>query len=315
MPGPRPEYGRGMRATIVIVAMLAAGIARAGVRDPGAPGPFAVGVTTRTFVDAARGRTLVTEIWYPASRGGRDAPLRNGGFPLVLAAHGNCGFRTNYEYLTTFLATHGFLVAAPDFPGFNKGVCDAGQPETGLVAEPPVDLAFLAAALRDAAGPAGGLARVVRGRQTGLVGHSLGGLAVLNAATATKDFRAVVALAPVAGAAQAQALAPLRPRRAVVAMGGTADTTISLAALTVPFYRALAPPAFLVSITGGTHSGFTDQDSHLPAAALARQQAIVRRYATAFLYRYLRRRAAYARFLTPADAGAQGVDVAIDARF
>src|SRR5438477_2719803 len=136
MRGRRAEYGPAMRATLVLVLVLAlGGRARAGLRDPSAPGPFAVGVTTRTFVDASRGRTLVTEVWYPAVAAGRDATPRHGRFALVLAAHGNCGFRTNYEYLTTFLATHGFLVAAPDFPGFNKAVCDAGQPETGLVAE------------------------------------------------------------------------------------------------------------------------------------------------------------------------------------
>src|SRR5262249_41071364 len=32
--------------------------------DPSADGPFAVGVTTLTLVDATRGRTLVTEVWY-----------------------------------------------------------------------------------------------------------------------------------------------------------------------------------------------------------------------------------------------------------
>src|ERR1051325_10980553 len=64
--------------------------------DPSVAGRFAVGVTTRTFVDVTRGRTLVTEIWYPADTGGRDVPPRSGSHPLVLMAHGNCGFRTNY---------------------------------------------------------------------------------------------------------------------------------------------------------------------------------------------------------------------------
>ncbi len=314
-PGGSRRYDRSMRTPAILLTLLiASGSAPAVSIDPGTPGPFLVAAATRTFVDAARGRTLVTEVWYPALDATREAAARHGRFPLVLMAHGNCGFRTNYEYLTTFLASHGFVVAAPDFPGFNKSVCDAGGPETGLLAEPPVDLVFLHGALRDPAGPAGLLAMHVRGRHAGLVGHSLGGLAVVNAAVASADFRAVVGLAPAAAAPQASTLAGLRPRRAVIALAGTADTTVPLAAFTLPFFQALAPPAFLVTITGGTHSGFTDEDSHLSPAALERQQALVRRYATAFLLRYLRGQRRAGAVLTAADAAAQGADVMLDTR-
>src|SRR5207249_3847148 len=50
-------------------------------RDPRAPGPFPVGVTTTVFVDSSRTdaftkepRTLVTEIWYPATQDARQSP-------------------------------------------------------------------------------------------------------------------------------------------------------------------------------------------------------------------------------------------------
>src|SRR5262245_1732969 len=110
---------------------------------------FPVGVATLALVDASRARTLVTEVWYPATDAGRDAPIAGRRFPLLLVAHGHCGFRTNYEYLTTDLASRGYVVAAPDFPGFTKAVCDAGGPTTGLAVEPPVDLEFLDTMLRD----------------------------------------------------------------------------------------------------------------------------------------------------------------------
>ena len=71
---------------------------------------------------------------------------------------------------------------------------------------------------------------------------------------------------------------------------------------------------FLVKIVGGTHSGFTDMDSRLSAEQLARQQALTRRYATAFLRRYLARDRRFARFLAPADAAAEGTDVELTAR-
>src|SRR5579871_3061246 len=119
-----------MRAGLACVALLAvAGATRAAA--------YPVGVATLTPVDAARGRTLVTEVWYPGRAPGRDAAPRAGRFPLVLVAHGNCGFRTNYEYLTVPLAALGFVVAAPDFPGFNKAVCDAGPESLGDVAHDP----------------------------------------------------------------------------------------------------------------------------------------------------------------------------------
>ena len=48
--------------------------------DPGAPGPYAVGVTTVTLTDDSREepeggpRILKVEVWYPAVEASRDAP-------------------------------------------------------------------------------------------------------------------------------------------------------------------------------------------------------------------------------------------------
>lgn len=302
---------------LLVTALVLTAVATGGAAsrlDPGAPGRFPVGDATLTLVDAARGRTLVTELWYPAAAPGRDAARRRGRFPLVLVAHGHCGVRTNYEHLTRHLASRGFVVAAPDFPGFTKAVCDAGGPTSGLVDEPPEDLAFLARVLHDRAGPAAAVAAAVRGRRTGLVGHSLGGLATINAARAHRELAATVALAPAAGAATAAPFHGLTPPRAFLVVAGTADATVPPALFAVPFFRALPPPAWLVTITGGTHGGFTDVAGGTSPAALARQQALVRRYATAFLEGVLANRRRMRRFLTPADALAQGPDVAVDVR-
>src|SRR5204863_248179 len=149
---------------------------------------------------------------YPARSAGRAAPARRGRHPLVLVAHGYCGFRTNYEYLSVPLASWGFLVAAPDFPGINRADCDAGVPPGDIIGDPPRDLAFLRGAFHDRSGPARALARLVRGRHAGLVGHSLGGAAVVHASLADPDLTAVVALAAVAGSAQGQAFHGLRRR-------------------------------------------------------------------------------------------------------
>jgi len=72
--------------TILLLTLIAARTDRAAEavlndRDLRAPGPFPVGVTTTVFVDASRTdaftkepRTLVTEIWYPATEDARQLP-------------------------------------------------------------------------------------------------------------------------------------------------------------------------------------------------------------------------------------------------
>src|SRR5580765_1996952 len=85
---------------LVLLALVLPGLASAAPPDPSGTGRNAVGVTTLTVSDTSRGRTLVTEVWYPATVPGRDAAPARGRFPLVLVAHGSCGFRTNYEYVT-----------------------------------------------------------------------------------------------------------------------------------------------------------------------------------------------------------------------
>jgi hypothetical protein len=67
-----------------LAVLLVASPAAAASDDLSPVGRLAVGVTTRTFVDASRGRTLVTEVWYPARTAGRDTRLRHGRWRLVL---------------------------------------------------------------------------------------------------------------------------------------------------------------------------------------------------------------------------------------
>jgi predicted dienelactone hydrolase len=291
---------RGFCAGLVLLALATPGAARP--LDPSADGPFAVGVTTLTLVDGTRGRTLETEVWYPARVAGRDTAARRGHYPLVLMAHGNCGSRTNYEFLTVALASWGFLVGAPDFPNVHQADCDA--PVGERLNAPAADLSFLRAVFQQRGGPAEPFARLARRGRVGAVGHSLGGLAVLRASAAEPAMRAVVALAPLGAAPEGP------PRRAVVVIGGSADATLPFDEFATPLFARLAPPAYLVKVLGGTHSGFTDVDRGLTPDQLARQQRLTRRYAVAFLKRYVARDRRFGRFLTGANAS----DVELTAR-
>jgi predicted dienelactone hydrolase len=291
-----------MRAIAALVLVAVVSVAGA-APDPAKTGRLEVGVTTVTAVDTVRGnRALTTEIWYPARAAGREAEPLPRAYPLVLMAHGFCGSRSNYEYLTTHLASWGFVVAAPDFTGLSHDDCTPGPP-TGSPDDWGPDLSFVCRTLHDTGGPLAKYAQHVRGVATGLVGHSLGGFGVVEAAKIDRAFTAVVPLAPAVRADDAEPLRTLAQRPAWMVMGGTADQLVSFTDWTQPFFEALPVPSFLVRITDGTHGGFSDSDSHLTADALAHQQTIVRRYATAFLVRYLAHKAKFQKRLRAFDDG------------
>jgi alpha-beta hydrolase superfamily lysophospholipase len=289
------------RTFAFLVLFAVASVAGAAPADLAKPGKFPVGVATIQSFDTARNRILTSELWYPAKTAGRDATIRKGTFPLVMMAHGFCGSRLNYQYLTTHLASHGFIVAAPDFAGLTHADCEPGPP-TGTPDDQPYDLSFVCRDLHNLNGRQVDWAKHVRGSPTGLVGHSLGGAAVIGAARIDEFFTNVVMLAPAATASTADGLDELTPRAWMV-MGGTADALVSFTEWTQPFWDAAPTPKFLVKIEGGTHGGFSDSDSSVSPQALQAQQDTVKRSATALLNRYLALKPKFAKKLRSSDSG------------
>ena len=301
-PTLRPHAPLMRRAPVALIVLALASSAPA-APDPTRPGKVAVGVTTVDAVDTRRGnRTLPTEIWYPARRAERDAEPLPRSYPLVLIAHGLCGSRLYYDYLAPHLASHGFVVGAPDFTGVTRAACDAGQ-VTASIDDLPLDLSFVCRELHDATGPLGTWARHVRGIPTGLIGNSLGGIAVVAAARMDASFTAVVGLAPAVNAASAPPLVGLVPRRAWMIMGATGDTTVSFTDWTQPFFAGLPAPAFLVRFTGGSHTGFSDENPETEPDPRQAQHDVTKRYAAPFLLKYLAHKKRFARLLRPSDDG------------
>ena len=117
--------------------------------DPLPRGPHPVGVRTEVWTDTEHNISYPVEIYYPAdqSLAGRDlieaeqdsfenlwepgvwqrqAALRDaeaagGTFPYIINMHGWAGFRVEFTYLSTHLASHGYLVVSPDVPGSTTG--------------------------------------------------------------------------------------------------------------------------------------------------------------------------------------------------
>ncbi|HKY99559.1 MAG TPA: hypothetical protein VJ112_00155 [Rhabdochlamydiaceae bacterium] len=96
--------------------------------------PQKMGITTREFIDEARQRPVVTEIWYPIEEQvpakkapgvwvrcdeARDAPLSTatGKYPLIIFSHGNGGDRLTTAWLAEILAANSYIVAAVDHWG------------------------------------------------------------------------------------------------------------------------------------------------------------------------------------------------------
>jgi len=206
--------------------------------DPFARGPFPVGVRTASLTDPARQRLLPTEIWYPATdaytgrdvapstrdtyellpgfppvwqEAVRDAAARPGSYPLIAFSHGFGGHRRQSTFLCTHLASHGYVVAAPDHTG--NTIFDVIQMVMALqsgaampdpttivkefIAARPADIRFLID--RTLNGTAGDLASIVDPDRIGMTGHSFGGWTTLAVTACEPRIGAALPLAPAGG--------------------------------------------------------------------------------------------------------------------
>ncbi|MCJ7436511.1 MAG: dienelactone hydrolase family protein [Acidimicrobiia bacterium] len=273
----------------------AVGTVPAGVTAPFAkPGPFPVGVTTLDLGDRK------IEVWYPAdpkatngkqpdtyflrdrlppaiaallpadinppkeTTAFRDvAGSKRGPFPLVTFSHGAAGYREQSTFLTTHLASWGFVVASPEFLEF--GLTGAlGQrpaaPRTNVeVLQSTVERVREASASRP-----GVLSGLARKGKIGAVGHSAGARASIELAAADPSVATYVALAGDVGAFSAgETTASTLP--AVVApdipsmfIAGREDGIADLARIK-EYYASAPTPKRLVVITGSGHlNAFSD---------------------------------------------------------
>lgn len=179
-----------------------------------APGPFAVGFHTETieYTNPVVGtRPLDLHWWYPtdATEGapvryagvfprmpvlGEAAP-RPGTRPLVVFSHGNGGLAEQSFFFTEFLASHGFIVVAPDHTG--NTFRDSSQPVWRLFELRPQDIS--AVLDHTDALPAEHLLAGHLGPERALAGHSFGGytsLAAGGAGYAVEDLVGACAQPP-----------------------------------------------------------------------------------------------------------------------
>jgi predicted dienelactone hydrolase len=188
--------------------------ARGPIDAPSEAGPYAVGRTTIQVADPDRaGRTLTVDVWYPsdaaqvvgAERSVFDfivatalSPLAfaetqvstAGGFPLVVFSHGSGGIRLQSWFLTEVLASHGFVVAAPDHAGNTALDLLTGTttPFEVTARNRPLDVSLVIDELlaRNAA-PGDRFSGAIDPDRIGVIGHSFGGYTALAMASGWGD--------------------------------------------------------------------------------------------------------------------------------
>lgn len=185
-------------------AELAPSHGDAWVSPPDELGPFGVGRTTFVFHDQSRNRALETNVWYPtrATTGElagyriqvpligvdvtveseialEEASIADGLFGLILFSHGNFAISTQSFFLTEALASHGFIVVAPDHRG--NTLLDIGQPTAEqdpftVIGGRARDISFLITAMMAKSGdPSDPFFAKINPYRIGVTGHSAGG--------------------------------------------------------------------------------------------------------------------------------------------
>jgi predicted dienelactone hydrolase len=238
------------------------------------PGASGVGTRTLTLTDTRRdtpangstpghaGRTLVTQIWYPTTpnaRGSEDeqinAPLVwNGpGVPLIMYSHGFMSSHTEGAYLADHLASHGYIVAAPDFP-----LSHIGTPGGATILDlpnQPGDVSFLIDTLL----ADGTFGPVIDHSRIGLTGLSLGGTTTLLTAfhPDLRDHRVRAAAAMAPGACFFSQAFYASAQLPLLLIDGDIDAITPYRENTLFGYGEAHAPKYLVTLAGGTHTGFS----------------------------------------------------------
>lgn len=268
------------------------------VDPPDELGAFEVGHTSFAAVDADRGdRSIPVDVWYPVDPGTAGAaqqtslPLAAGigldsevavedppvsdrtDQPLVIFSHGYEGINKQSIDLMEILASHGFVVAAPEHVGNSQSA--PGDPFDVAAANRVPDVSFLIDAMtaksRNDADPFSG--RLDEGGVS-VVGHSFGAMTAIGTAAgwagAEPDPRVVAIVAisavidgelqqsdrsgPNAGFTSTQLQSVEIP---VMLMGGTEDTSVPIANNNLAFEQLTdAPAVYKVSIVGAGHNHF-----------------------------------------------------------
>jgi predicted dienelactone hydrolase len=335
---PRPNAAIALAFLCAVFLLAGAQAVQAESLQPWLPGAYGVGVNSATFTKPSvthpgTPRLLSTRIWYPAdpvtasldkNPGGLEgAPLAPGltAAPLVIFSHGLCSLQTDYLFLTAFLASYGFVAAAPEHPGDTLSTCNTQDAVYDAFVNRPADISFVidsVLALNEASDAF--LHNAIDPAHVGVMGHSFGGLTTLRVSASDRRVIAGLALAPGINSSIAHAVDNEIARIAIPMMiqEGDLDPFVPFERTGHHVYSLLPQPRYLVQIGGMGHFGFQDLCVHpdpcgqpgVPTQDEAHQ--LILRYAVPFLLQYVAGDRRFETFLEPA-AAPPGVEFTADA--
>jgi len=256
-------------AAALAMAVGAAASSTAPVAAQSAPSVQSVATITETFVDRTRptaangdcpkltSRTLPTTISYPA-------PGSTGGpYPLIVFAHGFGATAATYQKLLEYVASRGYVVAAPTFPlSSDDSPCG---PIAGDYVNQPEDESFVIdSVLKQSAAKTGSLAGLVDAKRIGAAGHSNGAVTTygLVANTKVRDRR-IDAAVVMAGTLERYPTGRFDLVHAppLLLTHGVNDTLIPYDHAVEAFNR-LQGPKGLLTLTSGGHGSASGADAY-----------------------------------------------------
>jgi len=254
----------------------------------------------------------------------RDAKVREGRFPVVLFSHGNRGLRFQNTFWCDYLASHGYIVVAPDHTGNagltiikGKPVFYQGSERERSAEDRPKDLAFLIDQLTimNARANSEGDSRFVGKLDLDKIaasGMSFGSYTAIKLADRDPRVKVVVGMAYAPPEGHTNVTIP------TLLMLGEEDQTIEAkgnAAIRSNF-EAHRGPALLLELKRGGHFSFTDMfkispnhgdgvgtgkrkstDETITFAPMEMTYGIINSYSIAFLGAFLKGEKEYSKFL------------------
>ena len=178
----------------------------------------------------------------------RDADVASGKFPVVLFSHGFGGFRTQSTFLTSYLASQGMVVIAPDHPSR-----DLAAALTGGTFETDDPQIHLLEALDFLVNDTEKFGAHVDADRVATLGHSAGGGTAL-AAAADDRIDGYVSMASGRLGAAGESSMPAKPS---FFLAGSVDNIVP-PSRTADAHKAAPSPSLYWNIDGVGHNGFDD---------------------------------------------------------
>lgn len=288
-----------MRWLLALVVVAGCGSSPAPDLAVEMPGPHAVGTKAMTVTDAARGRALTVQLWYPTDAAATATPFEMmevgsnaqtyasllaaapdcatrmidvavdaapsaGPFPLVVFSHCHSCTRLSQASTAVRLASHGFVVAAVDHAGddlWDHLAGSDGPLSSAALDVRAADIRFLIDAVPQMID--------IDTAHVGVFGHSFGGVTAGRVAQLDDRISAAAALcAPMENPAiPGVTLADIHvPLFFIVALEDNSIGDLGNRFIDDNFGSA-APPVAKIEVADAGHWSFSDEDGLVPAFA------------------------------------------------